>query len=90
MLLTHHSLPVARIEGQIIHTPNEKPRAGSSMKMACHRSQVASHSPLAGEEPRLSRAQLIALQHTEDCTPLAQRQLKNTQLQSPAANGDET
>src|SRR2546422_8539999 len=38
------------------------------MKVACDRSLVASHAPLGGEESRIPRSQLVAVQHTERWT----------------------
>src|SRR5436190_3480944 len=32
----------------------------SSIKVACHRSQMASHAPLGSEESRMSQSQLVA------------------------------
>jgi len=56
---------------QIIRELVAEPREMPGTKMACQRSQVTSHLPLANEEPRLPHAQPIAPQHNEDCTPLA-------------------
>ena len=57
-----------------------------SMKVACDRSQVASHSPLAGEESRIPKSELVAAQHPERWMRGGTAQAKG----HPAASGDET
>ena len=50
-----------------IHTPSEKPRQRSSMKVAYHCAQVDSRWPLGSEESRLPKSQQVAAQHTNCC-----------------------
>ena len=50
-----------------IHTPSEKPRRRSLMKVAYHCSQVASHAALASEGSLMAQSQRVAAQHTNRC-----------------------
>jgi len=45
---------------QVTESALSRPRERSSMKLAYHRSQVASHAPLGSEESRMSQTQLVA------------------------------
>src|SRR5437867_1867389 len=45
-----------------------KPRARSSMEVACHCAQVDSRWPLGGEASRIPQSQLVAAQQTNRCT----------------------
>ena len=50
-----------------IHTPSEKPRRRSSMKVAYHCSQVASHAALTSEGSLMAQSQCVAAQRTNRC-----------------------
>jgi chaperonin GroES len=50
-----------------IDTPSEKPGRRSSMKVAWHCSQVASHAALASAGSLMAQSQRVAAQHTNRC-----------------------